>query len=420
MPRITMTEMEVDDDAPPPPPSLPLSECFPELVPIEELRATLLRFEVNFDESSTSHEELLRLYRQLLCPKPQRTTARNNRRGQQIQIKQIRREKAAKRKAEIEASSSSVAKSAKFAPAQSVFNAKKNNNGQNSHITFQSNGNNSTSALNLDPVNGRLKPAPMSSSSKKSDADSKSSVKKTTDTLAHIKINEGPTKKRRDQVEAPSATTASGIATAATPEVVSSSGASDEKIDPKSGKFWDLFGSVSHAIASSSPSSSSSVSSSPTAKKIHRSPAIPKQEISSSNLNSTLSISTSNGINSFKRVIKLNRTSVLPQEVAELTSLQQPKQQKQPMENNDKTSTPPTIVKKSPPAISVSPSAGSPRCASMSNGSSPRGSASPCGRSSPNRKLDRGFSSDSGSDMDITEATPSKNVCKSIAKITWP
>ena len=78
MPRITM-RMDVDDDPPPPPPPPPLGECFPELLPVSSLVETLARFDVPFAPGE-SHEELLRLYREVLCPKPQRTTARSNRR----------------------------------------------------------------------------------------------------------------------------------------------------------------------------------------------------------------------------------------------------------------------------------------------------------------------------------------------------
>ena len=118
MPKI---RMDTDDTPPPAPP--PLSECYPELLPIETLKESLRRFNVAFG-ADASHDQLSHLYREFLAPKPQRTNVRSNRRGQEIKIKQIRQDKSRKRRAEtgVDAVASS-SKNPKFTTAESVNNA---------------------------------------------------------------------------------------------------------------------------------------------------------------------------------------------------------------------------------------------------------------------------------------------------------
>ena len=408
MPRITF-RMEVDGEDSQPPPAPPLGECFPELTPVDELKATLRRFNVAF-ANDVSHEELLRLYRQVLCPKPQRTTARSNRRGQQIQMKQIRQQKAAKRKAEVEALGGTTAKNAKiFAPAQSVNNANNSFNYVNEGNSFNTANNKFT--LNLDPVNGRLKPAPsLKGKTTSLNSESKTATVNSLDTLAHIKINEGPTRKRDKggggDGDGGGGEGGGGELAVSAKTLANADNCSKERPTIKrDGKFWNMFGSIScDTIVSSSTSSSLSSSTITTPKTSAL--TLPNSESPSNtekDSNPIISLSTAP-----KRVLKLNRKTVLPQEVADLTQrLQQQQEPHHQQQHHQKQQHQQAAIplKSSSPASS-SPMNGSPRF-SPANQESPR-------LSSPTAGL-----SDSGSDMDVSESVPVKTK-KGIAKISWP
>ena len=403
MPRKGRQESAGTPESPP-----PLPECYPEMLPEEDLRSSLNDHGVPFAPDA-SHGDLSRLYRECLCPKAQRTSFRSNRRGhaagQAFQLRQIREEKGAKRKAELVAQEGgSASKSSRiFAPAQSVHNgAIAMNQG-------------SVSALNADPVNGRLKPAPGmgSKSSTPASIDSKTTLK-LTQSLDHIIINDGPRKKREREVEE-----MKGIETAATPgcsgsgraEGVEGGAVSTGKkqqltVPAREGPFWDMFGSISSASFSATASSSfpsSSPSTSPKPKLSRLNGDSPKSKSTNESLITTSKPKT-------HRVLKLNRNTVLPQQVSELMQqTQQPAQQQlQPLPISSQPV--PSFISSSTPAFQTHP---------LKSASPAPSSCSPMNGSPRVSTAHHGSLSDSGSDMDVSEATPVK-AKPEIKKISWP
>jgi len=345
--NMPMFSMETEDSAPPP----PLAECYPETLPVENVKESLRRYGVPF-ASDASHDHLNRLYREYLAPKPQRTNARSNRRGQQIQIQQIREEKCRKRRAEFDVGSlASGSKNLKFTTAESVNNS---NNAPN----FKA----GKSAPNFDPVNGRLKPPPGSAGSSNTVA-----KVKMVDSLAEIKINDGPRKFR----DLPG-----GGGGDSGERTVDGGGGGDDGKDSvisnpsKKGKFWNMFGSISHDV-------------------------ITLSELPPTEKRSEKPIQLETG---FKRTVKLNRKTVLPNEIP-ANCVNNPGQHPQ-------ISSSPSSSRTSSPLNDSLKSTSSSKSASPMNGSP---------RLSRGNKISM---SESGSDMDVSEVAPFKP--KTIAKITWP
>lgn len=339
--------METGDS---PPPSPPLSECYPETLSVETVKESLRRFGVPFAPDA-SHDHLKRLYREFLSPKTQRTNARSNRRGQQIQIKQIRQEKSQKRRAEFSNdSSASSSKNLKYTTAESVNNA----------LHFKGGG----SSLNFAPVNGSMKPTPGSTSSSSTDSRAKHGTR---DSLSHIKINEGPRKSRNEQRGG----------NGGGDDGSGKDGSCATALSPtKTGKFWNMFGSISHHVTTTSSDS------------------MPSTDDKSKKPNML-----ETGLNR----LKLNRKTVLPHQLPAncINNVQQQQQ------NISSTSS----------ASSFSPRPSSPLNDSPKSAASSK-SASPMNGSPRLSRIDKISFSDSGSDMEVCEVASTKSA--TIAKITWP
>jgi len=346
MPRITFGRMEVDPPAEAGSSALPLAECFPEMMTLDQLQETLIRFNVSFD-FTTPKEDLLQLYRESLCPKPQREKTRSNRRGQQIQLSKIRLEQR-KRKQQHDGNLG-VQKQAKFTLAESLHNS-------------------SLGQLQThDPihVNGRLKPPP--SISGKSLTDSKA-FDKSLDTLAHIKINEGPSK-HRNQQQRPQQKQQQQQQLKQQQQRPKLQRPKEGSNSDNSGsvavdcKFWDMFGSVTGVSVSLKTGEDVTAL---------RDPVLNLKQQQKSSASSLMEIQP-------RRVLKLNRQTVLPGEIegaaAGSTTVCQKKESAKPM------------CSKSP-----SPSA-----------------------------FKESMASDSSSDMDTSEPTILKKPkTQKFTKITWP